>query len=200
MSTPNAQSFEGIIIRAFPSGESDLVLRVIGRHEGKVSLLAKHARTSKRRYGSRLDLFDRGVFEVKKGRGSLTLVDKFSPSPAFKNLRDDLARLTIASVLCESFDYLLLEGAGDGDEVYELFNSGLEALDQTRTLKESLRACHTILGNLLSLAGFLDQSQQPEPSAKNLFRLLSHLETCAEKELQSKATLIELVESLRNSD
>lgn len=197
MSTIPAQSLEGIIIRAYPSGESDLVLRVICRNEGKVSLLAKHARSSKRRYGSRLDLFDRGNFEVKKGRGSLTLVDKFSPAPAFRNLREDLARLTIASVLCESFDYLLLEGAGDGDEVYSLLESGLQALDQTRTLKESLRVCHTVLGNLLSLAGFLDQAQQPEPSAKNLFKLLEHLELCAEKELQSKGPLRELVESLR---
>ncbi|MBN8548432.1 MAG: DNA repair protein RecO [Deltaproteobacteria bacterium] len=197
MATLPAHTLEGIIIRAHPSGESDLVLRIICRDEGKISAMAKHARTSKRRYGSRLDLFDRGSFELKKGRGSLLLVDKFSPAPAFRNLRDDLARLTIASVICESFDYLLLEGAGDGDDVFSLLNSGLEALDQTRTLKESLRACHTVLGNLLTLAGFLDPAQQPEPSAKNLFRLLQHLETCSEKELQSKASLIQLVESLR---
>jgi DNA repair protein RecO (recombination protein O) len=197
MPTGHSSSIEGIIIRAYPSGESDLVLRLICKHEGKLSLIAKHARSSKRRYGSRLDLFDRGLFEVKKGRGSLPFVEKFSPTPAFKNLREDLARVTIASVLCESFDVLLLEDAGDGDEIFSLLSSGLEALDQTHTLKESLRVCHTVLCRLLELAGFLDHAQEPEPSANNLLRLLSHLEKCAEKELLSKAPLVEVIESLR---
>ncbi len=188
---------EAIIIRAYPSGESDLVLRLVSKSQGKLSVLAKHARKSKRRFGSRLDVFDRGIFEIKTGRGSLPVLENFSAIPAFRRLRDDLSRLTIASVICESFDLLLLEGAEDSDHTYDLLSSSLEALDTSQTLQESLRLCHGVLGELLSRSGFLDLSTQPQPSAKSLFQLLQHLEHCSEREVQSKQSLMTVVESLR---
>lgn len=197
MSSSSTTQIEGIIIRAFPSGESDLVLRVVSRGEGKVSVLAKHARKSKKRFGSRLDLFDRGLFEIRVGRGSLPVVEKFSPGPGLKNLREDLARITIASALCESFDALLLEGAGDGDDLFSLLGSGLERLNDSQTLKESLRACYETLSNLLALSGFLDSTLAEAPSAHALIRLMAHIEECAEKELQSKASLLALLDDLR---
>lgn len=200
MPTASSSQIEGIVIRAYPSGESDLVLRVICRGEGKLSFLAKHARQSKRRFGSRLDLFDRGTFEVRMGKGSLPLVERFTPSKGLKNLREDLARLTVASVICEGFDFLLLEGAADDDQVFDLLNSSLSKLDESRTLKESLRICHEALGRLLSLAGYFDEGQIPAASAKNLLALLGHLERCAEKELQSKPVLVGLIDSLRTPE
>ena len=190
---------EAIIIRAYPSGESDLVLRLIGNSHGKLSVLAKHARKSKKRFGSRLDVFDRGVFELKTGKGSLQVVENFTPIPAFRHLRDDLSRLTIASVICECFDLLLLEGAEDGDEAYALLSTSLEQLDTSQTLRESLRLCYSALAELLSRSGFWDITTQPEPSAKSLFQLLQHLEHCSEREVHSKQSLMTVVESLRPS-
>lgn len=190
---------EAVIIRAYPSGEADLVLRLISRHEGKFSVLAKHARKSKRRFGSRLDLFDRGLFEIKFGRGNLPVLERFTPGQSLRHLRDDLARVTIASVVCESFDLLLLEGASDGDNAYELLVESLEQLDNSQTIKESLRICYLTVARLLSIAGFFDHNARPEPSAKNLFQLLNHLEHCSEREVQSKSSLISVVDSLRSA-
>ena len=187
---------EGVVIRSFPSGESDLVLRVISSSCGKISLLAKHARKSRKRFGASFDLFDRGLFEIKRGSGNLATVVNFSPQPSLMALRDDLDKFSIGSLLCECFDMLVHEDIAEAEEIFEILSMGFQALAEATDLKQSLRTLFITLASLLRISGFMGGEIDPKPSSKNLLRLLQIVEGCAEKKLICAADVLELVEKL----
>ena len=54
---------EGVVIRSHPSGESDLVLKILTPELGKIALFVKHARSSKKRYAG-LTTSDDGLEEM----------------------------------------------------------------------------------------------------------------------------------------
>jgi DNA repair protein RecO (recombination protein O) len=194
-------SFEGIIIKMHPSGEADLVLRVLRAQGDKVALLAKSARRSKRRFGSSFDLFDRGNFETGHGRGSLPLVQSFIPGRAWRTVRTDLDRFVAASVLCETIDALVPEGVEpENDAVYTTTIDGLQAIEEARDTKEALRALYLAVTHLLALSGFLDQELAGAPSAHQLRRLLDEVERVTERELASRHSLNLTIEHLKSKD
>jgi DNA repair protein RecO (recombination protein O) len=193
-------SFEGIIIKMHPSGEADLVLRVLRAEGDKLSLLAKNARRSKRRFGSSFDLFDRGRFETGRGRGTLLLVQSFIPGVAWRTMRADLDRYISASVLCETADYLVPEGVEpDSSASYTTVIDGLQAIEEAADSREALRAVYLAVANLLSIAGFLDQTLAQTPSANFLRRLLDNVEEITERKLQSRESLEQIIKGLKSS-
>jgi len=181
-----------------PSGEADLVLRVVRAEGDKVSLLAKNARRSKKRFGSSFDLFDRGRFEVNRGRGALSLVQSFIPGPAWRTVRNDLDRYIAASVLCEVADHLLPEGVEpEGPASHQTVQDTLQAIEDGRDTKEALRALYLGVANLLSIAGFLDQTLTQTPSAHYLRHLLDNVEGVTERKLRSRESLEQTLHTLR---
>lgn len=194
-------SFEGIIIKLHPSGEADLVLRIVRAEGDKLAVLAKSARRSKRRFGSSFDLFDRGRFELNRGRGALPLVHSFIPGPAWRAVRTDLDRFVAASVLCESVDALLPEGVvPESDASYTTLVDGLQAIEEARDTKEALRALYLAAAHLLSLAGFLDEELAGSPSAHHLRRILDGIERASERPLSSRASLELTLEHLKSKE
>lgn len=184
-----------------PSGEADLVLRVVRAEGDKVSLLAKNARRSKKRFGSGFDLFDRGRFEVSRGRGSLLLVQSFIPGPAWRTVRNDLDRYIAATVLCETADFLLPEGVEpEGTASHQTVQDTLQAIEDAPETKEALRALYLGVANLLSIAGFLDQTLAQTPSAKHLRHLLDNVETVTERKLLSRGSLEQTLNALRTRE
>jgi DNA repair protein RecO (recombination protein O) len=181
--------YEGIIIRLYPSADADLVLRIITRETGKLSLLAKFARKSKKRYGTTFDLLDRGTFHARMGKGSLALVESFIPAPAFRFLRQDLDKITAASVLCDCADLLALEGADESGELFATLTLALEAMENAANVRETLRALYFAIAHLLNIAGFGSPLSVGTPSVKKLRKLLDFVEHCAERKLESKALL-----------
>ncbi|MBX7137718.1 MAG: DNA repair protein RecO [Oligoflexia bacterium] len=187
---------EGIVIRTFPSGESDLVLRILSSQEGKLSAIAKYARSSKRRFSTNLDLFDHGAFEIKRGRGSLAILQSFSPLPAWRGLREDLDKFALANLICESFDLLIKEGNPDGAEFYEILALGLAALNESSDLKGALRASHLALASLLKVSGFHSDAETAQPSMKSFLRLMDWIERSAETPMKCRAVVEELLQRL----
>lgn len=178
-----------------------MVLRVVRAEGDKVSLLAKNARRSKRRFGSSFDLFDRGRFEAGKGRGALLLVQSFIPGPAWRSMRNDIERYIAAAVLCEAADHLLPEGVEpEGPASYITVVDGLQAIEDAATTKEALRALYLAVANLLSIAGFLDQTLTQTPSAQFLRRLLDNVEQVTERKLQSRESLEQILNGLKSRE
>jgi DNA repair protein RecO (recombination protein O) len=184
---------DGIVLRTYASGEADLVLRLLTKDEGKISAIAKQARKSKKRFGSTLDVFDHGHFELLPGKSGLHVVRHFTPLPAFRQIREDLWRITCASVVCESTDYLLVEAGGGEDEIYEKVLEMLTALNSSTTVEESLRVAYYSLSGLLGCLGLLDLETLPNPSTKQLHGLLAIVEAQAGRALASRAQLGELI-------
>ena len=187
----------GIILRAYPSAEADLVLRVLSKENGKLSLLAKHARKSKRRFGSGLDVFDRGLFTIAQGGTGLFMLNAFEPERSLNKLREDLDKLVAASCLSECFDLLVKEGNGDEEEIYSLFTLAINAVHDASSRREILKASYVGLSQLLQLLGFIDDELAEAPSINNFTKLLTKIENCVEKKLGSKLEIIRLLDTFK---
>ena len=195
----NMRNEAGIVIRTYPSRESDLVLRIVSQSRPKLSLLAKQARKSSKKFGSGIDVFDHGIFESKQGKGSLPLVSSFSPAKGFRKIRQDIEKISAASTLCESFDLLLHEEGEDDGEPYSILSLTLEAIDDSVDLKETLKAVFLGLGQILSVAGYGSKLSEEQPTAKRLVALLNLVEQSAERKLESKDALLGIMNGLRSA-
>lgn len=96
-------STDAIVLHSSNYLESSRILRLITREAGVQSVLARGARTSRRRFGSALDLFAEGVAElqVKPGRELHTLVS-FEVRTSRSAIGTDLVRFTAAAAFCEA--------------------------------------------------------------------------------------------------
>jgi len=187
---------EGIIIRAYPYGEADLILKVISASSGKVSLLAKHARKSKRRFSGGLDLFDQGRFEFKKGRGSLATLTSFNSERSYLQLRENLDKFSAASFICECFDHLVPEESHESVDLFELFKLSLSSLAQAQDTHQILRACFSTLASLLKISGILDLSLELKPGVKAFAHLVQTTEEHSGKNLVTYPELQNLLAKL----
>ncbi len=190
-------TYEGIVIRLYPSAEADLVLRVITREVGKISLLARSARKSKKRFRNPLDLLDHGSFEVRPGKGSLLLVESFTPAPSLRQLREDLNKITAASVLCDCCDLLIHEAAEDTGEIFSTMTLALEAIDRSTSVRETLKALYFAVAHILNVSGYGTAQSEGAPSVNKLRKLLSFVEECAERKLESKSALSLVTDALK---
>lgn len=186
---------QGIVIRTYPSGEADLVLKVLSASGEKLSLFARGARQSKRRFSGGIDLFDSGKFETKRGRGTLVNVTSFVPQRSLPNLRQDLNKLSIATLLCESIDLIVPEDNVENEDLHQTFYLGLQAIDEAADVKSALRACFFCLATTMRMLGMLDE-KPTAASSKNLLALLNTIETYACRELLSKEGVQMVIRSL----
>ena len=189
-------ALEGIVIRAYPFRDSDLVLRVLARGVGKVGILARNSRGGRRRV-SRLDLFDCGTFEVKRGRGSLLTLSGFNHGIVLRKLRSDLNKLALCSLLCEAYDLMTVESGSSLEEshIYDGFfdtvMSDLAAIDAANSDREALRTTYYSMSRLLALSGLLDveKAKETSPSAKRLMSLIDQVEHHANRAVESRSGL-----------
>jgi DNA repair protein RecO (recombination protein O) len=117
---------DAVVLHAFSYLESSRILRLVTREAGVVSVLAKGARRSSRRFGTAVDLFAEGQahFHTKAGRELHTLAG-FDVVRTRGALADDVGRFTAASALAE----LTLRFAREESHP-ELYTVLVDALDR----------------------------------------------------------------------
>jgi DNA repair protein RecO len=187
----------GIIVGTQAYSDSDLILRVVCQGEGKVSLLAKYARKSSKRFGVQLDIFDCGKVEAEAGRGSLMILKSFIPLQSFGALRDSLEKMTAASITCECFDFLLHEEAPEDHDAFEDLRRALTTIDGEKTARAIAAAAFQAVVGLLATSGFADPSEF-EPRGTHAFeKALRRVEEVAERALRSKGHLSILLDQLK---
>lgn len=191
--------FEAIILAAYPYHEADLVLRALSIDRGKMSLLARRARS--RKSGLHIDVFDHARLLVKPGKGGLTVLNSHIPLQSFGPLRDSLDRLNCASIVCECFDFIIQESSScsHDTELFELLKLCLSALSESNSLKQMLRSVYITLLRLLELSGYLDTSNQLEPGSKALALLIAEIEHIGGRKLRSQPALQMSIQSMRQS-
>jgi DNA repair protein RecO (recombination protein O) len=95
--TGEASTFEALVLRTVPYGESDLVVHLLARGRGRVGAFARGGRRSSRRYGGALESFALVQAEVQERRGSeLAELRSATIVEPFLGLRGDLGRLAHA--------------------------------------------------------------------------------------------------------
>lgn len=191
------KSVDGIILRAHPSSEADLVLKILTPTEGKVSAIAKHARRNSKRFGSSLEPFDCGRFELRPGRGSLPVLAGFVPISNFARLRESLDKIATGSLLCELADHLSLEGTAAEPEQFLILTRGLDSVQLAASRAVLLQSTFEAVAGLMSEAGFLNQDLLGTGSTKQLAALLDQAERSTEKQLVTRPAFAEVIESYR---
>jgi recombinational DNA repair protein (RecF pathway) len=185
-----------IVLRARPFRDSDLMAHLLTPSMGKISAIARHARGSRKRFPSSLDLFDRGTARLTREKNGALSVKEFTPSHSLVKLRSDLDKLTLASLLCEVFDLTIQENTGeDSGEIFEILDLSLNAIDEAAELKTALRATLVAVVSIAKREGIIDLSTSA-PGSRTLSIALDSIERFCERKLLTKSSLEPIVRRL----
>jgi len=119
---------QALVLRVVAFGESDRIAHLLTPATSRLTVIAKGARRSRRRFPGTLDLFNLLAVRVERRRTtSLARLEQARLVDAFPALRVEPARFALACYLVELLDRLAPEGAG-GRDARELFAVALSAL------------------------------------------------------------------------
>ncbi|MEP6834664.1 MAG: DNA repair protein RecO [Gemmatimonas sp.] len=141
-----------IVLHSMNYLETSRILRLLTRDAGVVSVLARGARSSKKRFGSALDLFAQGTaqLQLKPGRDLHTLTG-FDSDHARSGLSASLPRFSAATALAECILRVVHDEAAQ--EIFERVVTGLDqiaAAEPTHAISAGLGA----LWQLVAAVGF----------------------------------------------
>ena len=111
-------SIDGLVLREAPYGENDCVFSLLTRERGRISVIAKGARSTKCRVRGGIQPYTYGNYEIAD-RGGLGWIRAVSVSEAFLGLREGLFPLMLASYLSDVACELSGEGV-PADELLQL--------------------------------------------------------------------------------
>lgn len=141
---------EAVVLHAFDYLESSRILRLITRDAGIQSVLARGARSSRKRFGTSLDVFAQGSAEytTRPGRDLSTLT-AFDCARSRPELAADVARFTGACVIAELALRFSSDEAHPG--LFDALVNGLDQIGAARaeeTVSRTLGAAWHMVGEL----------------------------------------------------
>jgi DNA repair protein RecO (recombination protein O) len=122
---------EAIVLRVVDYGESDRVAHLLTPATSRLTVIAKGARRSRRRFPGSLDLFNHLAVHVERRRAhGLARLEQARLLESFPPLRTRPARFALACYLVELVDRLAPEGTGgsDGRRLFEAAAGALRAI------------------------------------------------------------------------
>lgn len=119
---------EGIILRAIPLGEMDLLLTVYTRGYGKISARAISARKKESKLKGFLQPFTYSEFYLAKSK-TIDIIIEIQPLDSFSKLHQSLGSLAYAFYFAELSDKLIY-GPERDEKVWRLLKRVFEVLDQ----------------------------------------------------------------------
>jgi DNA repair protein RecO (recombination protein O) len=144
---------DAIVLRRLDYGESDRILTLLTREQGKFAAIAKGARKSKTRSAGALDLFARSRMQLAKGH-NLDVVAQVERRGDVRNISGDLQRTAYACLVAEVIDKVL-EDRHPVDDVFDLV---VVTLDRLNVPARSPRADSAwFLMRILELLGYQPQ-------------------------------------------
>jgi DNA repair protein RecO (recombination protein O) len=172
----------GFILRAIKFRESDLILTVLSRDYGKISLIAKGARRTESKFGAALDLLTLSEL-VFYDAENLKLLKEASILEDYRALKGDYDRLTLALQTAHLLNQLIEEHHPDR-AVFEFFKDFLEALGSLRDLDLAALAVKLKLMRALGIAPRMSSCARRGPGCVWAVRLRQPL--AGEDERQAK--------------
>lgn len=125
------QSTDAILLRMVNYKEKHRIVSIFTRDLGRISVMARSARTTNKRYNGHLDLFHRGNAIIRQPKnGGLSTLTTFQLKNGYERLRTDLMRFAIASFWAE----LVLNTTAEGDrspQQFEILSQMMSRLDES---------------------------------------------------------------------
>ena len=116
----------GIVLRTYKLGEADRIVVFITERHGKVRAVAKGVRKTRSKFGARLEPTSHVALQLYEGR-ELDIVTQAEGVDHFRDIREDLDRLSRAVTMLEAVDQLALEREPNPD-LYRMLLGALRAL------------------------------------------------------------------------
>ena len=146
-------STPAILLRRSEYGDFDLILTCLTLSQGKMSMLAKYAKKSKKRFAGALELFTKLDLVWSRPRGrAMPILREASVSNPFAAIRSDVLKTAYASYWTEMIN-LWLESGTRQDAVFDLLHYALDALDRETLNAKALSVIFQV--RFLNLAGIL---------------------------------------------
>ncbi|MDP3014285.1 MAG: DNA repair protein RecO [Candidatus Subteraquimicrobiales bacterium] len=117
---------KGIVLKTHKLGEADKIITILSDSRGKIRAVAKGLRKTVSRFGGRLEPFTYVNLVLYEGR-NLDTINQVDIIESFKEIRDDLDKVTYGSAMLDLADKLVLEGERD-NTLFFLLIKALKAL------------------------------------------------------------------------
>lgn len=142
-----------IILRRVNYAEYDYILDLLTRDHGKVTVIAKNAKKSKKRFAGVLELFS--CLEVllavsRRGQGGMPLLKEAVLTHPFADIRTDVEKVAYASYWSEMINRWVVAG-GRQEGLFDLFFHALTMLNAEQAPMETTSLLFQM--RFMSLAG-----------------------------------------------
>jgi DNA repair protein RecO len=201
----HTQELEGLIIGRRETGESDLIIRLLSKELGKISILAKHARQSKRRFQGKLEVFDNVRILGKRWKDDLWVIEQGTLIKSFPALRENFDKLTVALAACEACDMITQNQQHEDGRVLksqlELFLTHVSELPPDAEIQRAcLKETYHFLQAILDYSGFLPPELAEEKASFNsLLKLVILIEEFCDRPFRLKAEIHRMALSLKKN-
>ena len=123
------ETFEALILRKSSYGEADLLVTLFSRESGKFRALAKNAKKSQKRFGGRLDFFNRLVIDVTLNRRRFNLIGDVTLKQSYREITESVDSFVTGTRVLELMDFLTPEQE-PASELFDLATDTLELLSK----------------------------------------------------------------------
>lgn len=126
----------GIIIKVTDYGESDKIVTLYCPVEGRLTVIAKGAKRSKKRFMNKLELFTH-LDILYNNRYTLAIIDQAELKNSFTNLSINFKRYAAAGLICELLMHWTHENDGDNNLFFILTHT-LSLLNNSHPVKKTI--------------------------------------------------------------
>jgi len=145
-------STPAIILRRIDFGDYDLIINFFTLTNGKISVIAKSAKKSVKRFAGILELFSVLEIVCNPGRGKgLPILQEATLKQAFSQSRADIVKIAYASYWAELINVWMEDGKKQV-QIYQLFQYVLRKLDLGYMPQEALSIIFQI--RFMKISGF----------------------------------------------
>lgn len=150
MSQENRET-TAIVLDSRAHGESDKIITLYTRNNGRITGIAKGANKSKKRFLNKLELFSYiSLYYSENKRSTLVFIADAELHSSFIEIRRKIDRYNAATFIRETLLIATSEGEGDS-EIFKLLHWALQSLDGG---KSSLDVCAIFLLRLFERLGY----------------------------------------------
>ena len=144
-------TLDGLVVREMAWGENDKRIVLLTADRGRVSVLAKGARSMRSKYTNTTCLFTYGNFEITERNGYAWLGGA-SVIESFWGIRDDIDRLALASYIVDVAGELTGEEE-PAEDILRLTLNTLYAIAKSFKSREQIKATYEI--RALAMSGYM---------------------------------------------
>lgn len=121
------EKLEGIIIREKTYSETSKIIDIITKKYGRISVMAKGAKTLKSKLRSTTSKLTYGIFNIVYKENKLSLLKEVDVINYYKNIKKDIKKISYASYILELVEQVIKQN--NDEEIYNNLIYSLEKIE-----------------------------------------------------------------------